>query len=100
MASWEKSQPVLQDGSSKKPKGKDALQLQWECNYRADSWSPPCLGVTDSEGTPDRAHLAVRDIWGLLTVHQVQDEAEFVRRVESVGHADDEGTVLEWTDRN
>lgn len=40
------------------------------------------------------------DIWDLLTVHQVQDEAEFVRRVESIGHADDEGTVLEWTDRN
>lgn len=38
-----------------------------------------------------------QDTWGLLTVHQVQDEAEFVWCVEGVGHADNEGTVLEQT---
>jgi hypothetical protein len=32
---------------------------------------------------------------GLLTVHEVEDEAELVGRVEGVRHADDEGTVLE-----
>lgn len=34
----------------------------------------------------------------MLTVHQVQDEAEFVRSVEGIGHADDEGAVLEGED--
>lgn len=29
-----------------------------------------------------------------LTVHEVEDEAELVGRVEGVGHADDEGAVL------
>ena len=28
------------------------------------------------------------------SVHEVQDEAEFVRSMEGVGHADDEGTVV------
>lgn len=31
----------------------------------------------------------------LLTIHQVQNEAELVRGVEGVGHADYERTVLE-----
>lgn len=32
---------------------------------------------------------------GLLTVHQVKNEAEFIRRVEGVGHTDNERTVLQ-----
>lgn len=30
----------------------------------------------------------------VAAIHQVEDEAEFVRRLEGVRHADDEGTVL------
>ena len=32
-------------------------------------------------------------------VHQIQDEAELVRGVKGVGHADDEGTILSSTDQ-
>lgn len=43
---------------------------------------------------PHRALPAAEPL-GLLTIHQVQDEAEFVRCVKGVSHADNEGTVLE-----
>lgn len=32
---------------------------------------------------------------GLLTVHQIQDEAEFIWRMEGIGHTDNERTILE-----
>ena len=31
----------------------------------------------------------------LLTIHQIQDEAQFIWRVEGIGHTDDERTILE-----
>lgn len=36
----------------------------------------------------------VRASQASLTIHQVQDEAEFIWRVEGVGHADNERTIL------
>lgn len=96
MAGWEKSQPILQDGFIQNQRAQMPLNYNESITLGQAHGAQHCLGTTE--------HNAVLtgqpDIWGLLTVHQVQDEAEFVWRVEGIGHADNEGTVLEWTNRS
>lgn len=90
---------ITVQSSFPKPKSKDALKVQRESDFGTDSGTQRVWGLL----ARSKHHVALTrqpDIWRVLTVHQVQDEAEFVRRVEGIGHADDEGAVLEWTNRS